>query len=95
MPWVKHKRTDTLRNGRRSSVPAESFVQIWMANDSVQRIAQVAGMTIDRVRTRAAYLRKKGVKLPMRIDNVSAGKKPIDVAALNAIIAAAKPGDQA
>ena len=66
------------------SVSAEEFVKAWQESGSSQEAADKMNMSVSLVSSRAYGYRKKGVKLKRM---PGSGKKPIDVAALNKLIA--------
>jgi hypothetical protein len=66
-------------------VTSEEFVKAWMAAKTYREVVKATGLPIGHVYTKAAYLRKHGVKLPKI--NSRAGRRPLDIDALNAIIA--------
>ena len=67
------------RSPAKPSVPVESFVVAWQACATLAEAKEKLG---DGASSRAARLRKEGVKLK----EMAGSRKKIDVAALNALI---------
>lgn len=61
---------------------AEDFVRAWQSSSSLAEVAEKLGSTTNNVNQRGYVLRKKGVELK----SMKPGRRPEDVARLNAII---------
>jgi hypothetical protein len=70
-------------------IDANLFVEIFSKSASIAEVSASLGMPAQDVRTRAARYRKLGVNLKKFARPVLAGRKPLDITALNAIVAAA------
>jgi len=68
---------------------SEQFVKAWQSSGSLKEVADKLGISRNNVSNRAAYYRKKGVRLKT-ISRSSSGAK-IDVEALNKICDSVQP----
>lgn len=64
-------------------VGPEEFIAAWQASRTIREVAVKLGMSEERTAMRAAHCRRRGVKLKAI---GKPGRKPLDVAGLNALI---------
>lgn len=87
--WAKNER------GTMSGVTPETFVSVWMdavADGGMSYFMKATGMSYNAAFARAQHYRACGVDLPSMTTRTKKGRKRLDAAKLNAIIAARRSG---
>ena len=68
-------------------VPADQFIRIWQAADSVAEVVEITGMSRSAVNSRAHYYRSRGIPVKMM-------RGPLDVAQLSKLCHKPKQPDR-
>lgn len=77
----------------KKALSAAEFVVVWQQSKSVAEVAKRAGLTPRSASIRASTYRKRGVLLKKFVPTLI-GRRPLDVAALNALALSATLNNQ-
>jgi len=66
---------------------ARLYMESWASGHTLRQFAERVGMSVNGVRSRLYFYRKKGWKPPQLHAKRTGGRQPLNVAAMNAIVA--------